>query len=264
MESEERNINCTMESIKKTLQKNSKNVISHLQIILFITVVFIISSQADFVTSWARPSYTSLRRKISRIRTSNIRFPPQLAENSTFIHNHFMNLAVEEAEEAGRKGEVPIGAVIVERKEDGGYHVLSRGYNMVETTHDATAHAEVVAFRRAAKRTQNWRLFNKTLYSTMEPCPICLSSAQAFRIHTVVYGAPQIRLGAVESHMRMLDDYTHPFHTINEVVPGVMKEECAELLKSFFRKKRKEKPKVPMSQYMTVKKPFLSRLRRKK
>ena len=254
-----------MESIKKLRQKNDKILISHLQIIFCIAVVLLTSSPADFVTSWTSPSYTSLRRNFSRIRTSNIRFPPPLAENSTFIHNHFMNLAVEEAKEAGRKGEVPIGAVIVERnEEDGSYHVLSRGYNMVETTHDATAHAEVIALRRASKRTRNWRLFNKTLYSTMEPCPICLSSAQAFRIHTVVYGAPQIRLGAVESHMRMLDDYTHPFHTIDEVVPGVMKEECAELLKSFFRKKRKEKPKVPMSKYITVKKPFLSRLRRKK
>jgi len=176
-----------------------------------------------------------------------------------------MSLAVEEAKEAGRKGEVPIGAVIVERDEDeGSYRILSRGYNMVETTQDATAHAEVTALRRASKSVQNWRLFNSTLYSTMEPCPICLSSAQAFRIHTVVYGAPQLRLGAIESHMRMLDDYKHPFHAIEDVVPGIMKDECATLLKDFFRKKRKEKPRVPMSEYITVKKPFLSRLRRKK
>ena len=176
-----------------------------------------------------------------------------------------MNLAIEEAKEAARKGEVPIGALVVEHKDvEGSYRILSRGYNMVETTHDATAHAEVTALRRASKRARNWRLFNKTLYSTMEPCPICLSSAQAFRIHTIVYGAPQVRLGAIKSHMRMLDDYIHPFHTIDEVVPGIMEEECAELLKSFFRQKRKEKPRVPMSEYITVKKPFLSRLRRRK
>ena len=207
----------------------------------------------------------SLRRKYANIASRNVHFPPELAKNSTFIHKHFMNLAIEEAKEAGRKGEVPIGALIVERKDkEGSYRIVSRGYNMVETTQDATAHAEVTALRRASKRTRNWRLFNKTLYSTMEPCPICLSSAQAFRIHTVVYGAPQVRLGAVESHMRMLEDYTHPFHTIEEVIPGVMKEECAQLLKDFFRQKRKEKPRVPMSEYITVKKPFLSRLREKK
>ena len=177
-----------------------------------------------------------------------------------------MDLAIDEAKEAARKGEVPIGALVVERKDDeeGCYRILSRGYNMVETTHDASAHAELTALRRASKRTRNWRLFNKTLYSTMEPCPVCLSSAQAFRIHTVVYGAPQIRLGAITSYMQMLNDYTHPFHTIEEVIPDVMKEECAELLKSFFRKKRKEKPRVPMSEYITVKKPFLSRLLQKK
>lgn len=198
------------------------------------------------------------------MRTSSVQFPSHVAGNSTFVHSYFMGLAVEEAKEAGRKGEVPIGAVIVKRDEnEGSYRILSRGYNMVETTQDATAHAEVTALRRASKSIKNWRLFNNTLYSTMEPCPICLSSAQAFRIHTVVYGAPQIRLGAIESHMRMLDDYTHPFHTIEEVVPGIMKEECAQLLKDFFRKKRKEKPRVPMSEYITVKKPFLSRLRRK-
>ena len=228
--------------------------------------VILLSFLTYFVVSLSiKPSFVSLRRKFARIASSSVYFPPPLAENSTFIHNYFMNLAIEEAKEADRKGEVPIGALIVECKdEEGSYRIVSRGYNMVETTHDATAHAEVTALRRASKRTRNWRLFNKTLYSTMEPCPICLSSAQAFRIHTVVYGAPQVRLGAVESHMRMLDDYTHPFHTIEEVIPGVMKDECAELLKSFFRKKRKEKRRVPMSEYITVKKPFLSRLRRKK
>ena len=228
----------------------------------------IFSSLTYFAFSWStRPSFGSLRRKVARIGSGNVHFPPELADNSTFVHNYFMDLAIDEARQAARKGEVPIGALVVERNDDdqeGSYRILSRGHNMVETTHDASAHAELNALRRASKRTRNWRLFNKTLYSTMEPCPVCLSSAQAFRIHTIVYGAPQVRLGAVESYMRMLDDHTHPFHTIEEVIPGVMTEECAELLKAFFRKKRKEKPRVPMSEYITVKKPFLARLRQKK
>ncbi len=223
------------------------------------------SSLTYFARSWSTPSFSSLRRKVARIGSSNVHFPPELAKNSTFVHNYFMDLAIDEAKEAARKGEVPIGALVVERNDqDGSYRILSRGYNMVETTQDASAHAELIALRRASKKVGNWRLFNKTLYSTMEPCPVCLSSAQAFRIHTIVYGAPQVRLGAVESYMRMLDEHTHPFHTIEEVIPGVMTEECAELLKSFFRKKRKEKPRVPMSEYITVKKPFLSRLRQKR
>mmetsp|Transcript_10331 Transcript_10331/g.30225 ORF Transcript_10331/g.30225 Transcript_10331/m.30225 type:complete len:244 (-) Transcript_10331:1180-1911(-) len=229
----------------------------HVTFIAFVAVLFQLT---DFVVT-----YTSLRRRINHMRTSKVDFPSHCAGNATFVHDYFMGLAIEEAKEAGRKGEVPIGAVIVEGDEDeGSFRILSRGYNMVETTQDATAHAEVTALRRASKSIRNWRLFNTTLYSTMEPCPICLSSAQAFRIHTVVYGAPQVRLGAIESHMRMLDDYKHPFHTIEEVVPGVRKEECAGLLKDFFRKKRAEKPRVPMSEYMTVKKPLLSRLRRGK
>jgi tRNA(adenine34) deaminase len=239
----------------------------NISLVHFFSGAISLCSLTLFVLAWStKPSFVSLRRKVARITSSNVRFPPHEAGNSTFIHNYFMNLALDEAKEAGRKGEVPIGALIVERNDDdeGSYRILSRGYNMVETTHDATAHAEMNALRRASKRLNNWRLFNKTLYSTMEPCPVCLSSAQAFRIHTVVYGAPQVRLGAIESYMRMLDDYTHPFHVIEEVIPGVMKEECAELLKSFFRKKRKEKPRVPMSEYITVKKPFLSRLRRQK
>jgi len=140
-----------------------------------------------------------------------------------------MEMAIEQANKAGEKGEVPIGAVIVKRQQDdddgggGGsmhttYHVISRGYNMVETTQDASAHAEMQALRRAAKKIQNWRLLNMTLYCTLEPCPICLSAIQQFRIQTLVYGAPQVRYGAVESHMRILDDYQHPSDTIEEVV----------------------------------------------
>ena len=227
----------------------------------------ILSSLVYFALSWStRPSLAPLRRTVARIGSSTVRFPPDLAENSTHVHNYFMDLAIDEAKEAFRRGEVPIGALVVEQdeEEEGCYRIVSRGYNRVETSHDASAHAEMNAMRRASKKNRNWRLFNKTLYSTMEPCPVCLSSAQAFRIHTIVYGAPQVRLGAIESYMNMLEDYTHPFHTIEEVVPGVRKDECAQLLKSFFRKKRIEKPRVPMSEYMTVKKPFLSRLRAKK
>ena len=222
----------------------------------------VISLLLSGFASSLRSSFTSLHTNILRMKTKKVNFPPEVADNSTFIHSFFMNLAIEEAKEAARKGEVPIGALVVEENDkEGSYRIVSRGYNMVETTSDATAHAEMTAMRRASKRARNWRLFNKTLYSTMEPCPICLSSAQAFRIHTIVYGAPQVRLGAIESYMRMLDDYTHPFHKIDNVIAGVMQEECSELLKDFFRKKRKEKPRVPMSEYIAMRKPFLHRLR---
>jgi tRNA(adenine34) deaminase len=209
-------------------------------------------------------SYFSLRRFISnRIRTARsrkfVQFPS--VANATIVHNYFMGLAIEEAKEAGKRGEVPIGCVIVLRRQPDeerkgkernnqhhhheSYHVVSRGFNMVETRQDASAHAEMIALRRAAKQIKNWRLLNMTLYCTLEPCPICLSAIQAFRIQSLVYGAPQVRYGAVESHMRMLDDYQHPSHTIDEVTSGIMKEECAHILKAFFRKRRKEKLNIP-------------------
>jgi tRNA(adenine34) deaminase len=149
-----------------------------------------------------------------------------------------MEQALDQARHAEQKGEVPIGAVVVEHHSDGSYHVLSRACNMIETTHDASAHAEMLALRRAAKKVKNWRLINVTLYSTLEPCPMCLSAAQAFRVSTVVYGAPDLRLGAVETHMQLLDDYKHPYHDVEQVVSGVMKEESADLLRGFFQQRR--------------------------
>jgi tRNA(adenine34) deaminase len=174
-------------------------------------------------------------------------------------HAHFMQLALKHAEMAKRKGEVPVGAVIVRRhsaKEDGAnsddvavtYEVLAQAHNLVETRRDASAHAELLALRQAASKVRNWRLVNTTLYSTLEPCPMCLAAAQAFRVSSIVYGAPDLRLGAVQTHMRLLDDYQHPYHRIDTVVPGVMHDESASLLKAFFRERRMEKLISPSSQ----------------
>jgi tRNA(adenine34) deaminase len=155
-------------------------------------------------------------------------------------HIKFMKMAMDQAKLAERKGEVPIGAVVVERLQDGSYHVLSQAHNAMETTHDASAHAELLALRKASTRIKNWRLLNTTLYSTLEPCPMCLSAGLAFRVSTIVYGAPDLNLGAIQTHMRMLDDYVHPTHTIKEVISGVLEEESSNLMRSFFRKRRKQ------------------------
>ena len=156
-------------------------------------------------------------------------------------HSKFMELALRQARRAGRRGEVPIGAVVVERLPGGRYRILSRARNMVERKNDASAHAELLALQNAARRKKNWRLSNTTLYSTLEPCPMCLSAAQAFRVSSVVYGAPDLRLGAVRTHINLLDIVEHPFHTIGEVVPDVCTDESSALLKDFFRRRRKEK-----------------------
>lgn len=160
-------------------------------------------------------------------------------KNATSHHPRFMELALKQAKKAGRKGEVPIGAVVVGRTENGEYKVLSKACNNVETKFDASAHAELLALRKAATKTKNWRLSNTTLFTTLEPCPMCLAAAQAFRVSSIVYGAPDLRLGAIKTHIQLLD-VDHPYHTIEEVISDVCAEESAAMLRSFFRARRKQ------------------------
>lgn len=160
-----------------------------------------------------------------------------------YVDHHFMSLALEEARTAASKGEVPIGAILVEQLEPSSkekrYRILSRAGNKVERKNDASAHAEMQVLRDGAKRKNNWRLMNTTLYSTLEPCPMCLSACQAFRLPKLVYGAPDLRLGAVKTHLHLLD-VVHPFHNISTVVDGVGAEESANELKVFFRNRRSQ------------------------
>jgi len=157
--------------------------------------------------------------------------------NQTEVHTHFMSRALEQARKAGELGEVPIGALIVQRDENGNFVILSEAHNLVETQFDASSHAELLAMRHAARKIKNWRLLNTTLYTTLEPCPMCLSAAQAFRVSSIVYGAPDLRLGAIETHLRLLD-IRHPIHNIDAVVPGVLGNQSAAMMRSFFRQRR--------------------------
>lgn len=154
-----------------------------------------------------------------------------------------MKLALDQASMAAQVGEVPIGAVLVheDQTNDSGttYRILSRAGNRVETNFDASAHAELQVLRRGAKRLKNWRLPNTTLYSTLEPCPMCLAACQAFRLPTLVYGAPDLRLGAVETHLRLLD-FKHPYHNVSTVIKGVCEDESAGMLRHFFKRRRRE------------------------
>eukprot|EP00977_Amphora_coffeiformis_P029920 scaffold43532_cov191-Amphora_coffeaeformis.AAC.2 len=165
------------------------------------------------------------------------------------IHEHFMRLALEEAKQAAKRNEVPIGALVVEnvtkvgpsttqnKQKQHTFRILSSGRNMVEAKFDASAHAELIVLRQAAQRLQNWRLINCTLYSTLEPCPMCLSACQAFRLSRLVFGAPDLRLGAVETHMRLLD-IVHPFHNVSVEEMGVLRDDCSDIIRSFFRERR--------------------------
>ena len=150
--------------------------------------------------------------------------------------SHVMRLALSHAGKAASKGEVPVGAVVV----DGDGDVIAVGRNRVEELQDASAHAEMVAMRSAAATLGNWRLQDCMLYVTMEPCVMCLATAQQFRLKGIVYGCSAGRLGADGGRVKLedaLETLRHPFHRI-EVVPGLLAEECSQLVTAFFEKQR--------------------------
>ena len=147
---------------------------------------------------------------------------------------HYMRLALRHAQHAFREKEVPIGAVIVDA--DG--VILATSRNQVEAKNDVTAHAEISCIRKAAQIKKNWRLSDCTLYSTLEPCPMCMGAIQASRITKVVYGAPDIRMGACGSWVNLVES-KHPFHDVL-VVGGLLREESSTLMKRFFQMRRRE------------------------
>lgn len=172
--------------------------------------------------------------------------------NDTVIDQYFMDAALRQAQLAWKKNEVPIGAIIVQQTNnhnttnstDQGriFRVISEAHNLVETNIDASAHAELLALRRGAQNLQNWRYPpNSTLYSTLEPCPMCLASAQAFRIDNIVFGANDNRLGAIQTHMNLMEVAKHPYHDVKSVVSGVKAEECGNIMVDFFRERRRMK-----------------------
>ncbi len=142
----------------------------------------------------------------------------------------FMREALSEAEKAFRSGEVPVGAVIVE---DG--KIIARGHNEPLSSGDPTAHAEIVAIRKACHEIGNYRISGCDLYVTLEPCAMCLGAAVHARLQRIVFGALDPKGGAVESVM------SFPFERMNHSVAvksGVLADECGKILKSFFEKKR--------------------------
>lgn len=144
----------------------------------------------------------------------------------------FMRAALAEAEKAARLGEVPIGAVIVRDSE-----ILVRTHNLRETTHDATAHAEVLAIREAGRLLGGWRLTGCTLYVTIEPCPMCAGALLQSRIDRVVFGAPDPKAWADRSILEILQN-PGLNHQV-EVRDGVLAEECGAIMKRFFRERRR-------------------------
>ncbi len=141
-----------------------------------------------------------------------------------------MEAALELAREAALAGETPVGAVIV----DGEGHIIGRGRNRTEAR-DATAHAEVEAIRDASRELGTWRLEGCALYVTMEPCPMCAGAAYNARIAKIVYGAKDPRAGACGGLFNL---FMEPLDRKIKIYGGVLEQECREILRDFFEKRR--------------------------
>ena len=141
---------------------------------------------------------------------------------------YFMQQALKQAQIAFEEDEVPVGAIVVI-----GNKIISRGYNQVEKLNDPTAHAEIIALTSAFNFLGSKYLPDATLYVTVEPCVMCAGALYWSKIGRVVYGAYDEKNG----YLRVTRE-TSPFHPKTEVVPGVLQDECASLMKAFFRSKR--------------------------
>lgn len=146
----------------------------------------------------------------------------------------WMALAIEQAKKAETLGEVPIGAIIVKNDE-----VVSAAHNLRETTQRAVTHAELLAIDEACQKLNTWRLTDCTLYVTLEPCAMCAGAIVQSRIDRVVFGAHDPKGGCAGSLMNLLTE--ERFNHRVDVVHGVRKQECSDLLKQFFRKLRDAK-----------------------
>ncbi|MDR5659097.1 tRNA adenosine(34) deaminase TadA [Serpentinicella sp. ANB-PHB4] len=147
------------------------------------------------------------------------------------VEEIYMRLALEEADKAYSKGEVPIGAIVVQ-----GDRVIGSGHNLRECSKDSTAHAEIVAIRNACNTIGGWRLTESTLYVTIEPCPMCAGAILQSRIKKVVIGAMDSKGGACGSVVNLLNN--NGFNHQTEIQSGVLEEMCADKMKSFFKELR--------------------------
>lgn len=148
------------------------------------------------------------------------------------MHEIYMRLALQEAQQALEEEEVPVGAVIVH---DG--RVIARAHNQREQLRDPTAHAEMIAITQAAESLGSWRLDDCTLYATLEPCPMCAGAILQARIASLVYGAADPKAGAVQTLYQLLSDPRLNHRT--QAVSGVLVAECGAILTRFFQQQRR-------------------------
>ena len=155
-----------------------------------------------------------------------------MEEDQQQVNEAFMREALEQAKLAGARGDIPIGAVIVTDQGE----VIARAGNSREQLKDPTAHAEILALREAGMKLNDWRILNSTMYVALEPCPMCAGAITMSRIPRLVIGAWNEEYGAVGSRWDLVRD-PRMNHQV-EVIPGVLEDESAQLVKEFLREKR--------------------------
>ncbi|MEE2684714.1 MAG: tRNA adenosine(34) deaminase TadA [Planctomycetota bacterium] len=147
------------------------------------------------------------------------------------MDEHYMKLALQQAQQAAESDEVPVGAVIVH-----GERTIALAHNQREQLNDPTAHAEMIAITQAAEAIGDWRLENCTLYVTLEPCLMCAGAILQARLGRLVYGASDPKAGAVESLFQTMAD-NRLNHQV-ESISGILAQECGEILSHFFQQQR--------------------------
>ena len=150
------------------------------------------------------------------------------------VEEKYMKEALKEAKKAYEKLEVPVGAVIVKDNK-----IIARAHNLKETKKDTTNHAEILAIQKASKKLEAWRLNDCEMYVTLEPCSMCAGAIINSRIKKIYIGALDEKTGAAGSVLNLFEDYK--FNHKVEVEKGILKEECENILKSFFKELRKIK-----------------------
>ncbi len=147
----------------------------------------------------------------------------------------WMQQALQQARLAAELGEVPVGAVLVDDRQQ----LIAAGYNRPISDQDPTAHAEIVVLREAAQNRQNYRLVDTTLYVTLEPCVMCVGALVHARVKRLVYAATEPKTGAIESRLTLLQDAL--FNHQIECSGGILAEPCAQIMSDFFANRRNQK-----------------------
>jgi tRNA(adenine34) deaminase len=147
------------------------------------------------------------------------------------VDEKYMKMALEEAEKAGQRGEVPVGAILLK-----GDQVLAKDHNRCIELSDPTAHAEILVLRKGGEILRNYRLNHTVVYVTAEPCPMCVSAMIHSRISRLIFGVLEPKFGAVESKLGLLNG--NSLNHKMKVDRGILEKECAEILKNFFKERR--------------------------